>query len=122
MAIKLQRLQNIRSRFGWTKSHAQYTHLCGEFVKSCRDADGNFDSAAYDRIMDLVFKYGQTKESYGFWDGCVTGYLNQIEMAADEFEREEYAAEAAASAQAELLDPDKPDHPHDRRCDGAGTG
>jgi len=84
-----------------------------------------YDSDLFSTVMDLIWDYGEVKREYGFWDGAISAHVGWVKHKLEETEAkqaEEYAKAAADAGQMDLLDPDKPDHPHDIRCDGHGSG
>jgi len=121
----LERLQHQRDRFCTMANFKTYSDL----VKAVSDLSTRYffaneigDTDGFEKVCDLIAEYGAQRERHGFWDGAICYDIELIWKYLEKAEAAEYEADQAAAAQLDMLDPDKPDHPHDARCDGHGTG
>lgn len=127
MASKLlERLQDQRARYSLQSQLVLFGQVLNAISKL---ATGEYDAGEFQKCCDLITDYAKHCQKYGFWDGAIQGHLKWLEHELDKAEAEQYADDAAAAAQQELLDPDQPDHPHDSRIEylqeckpGHGTG
>lgn len=123
-ARNLKRLQHQRDRFCTMANFKTYSDLVKAVSDLARETKGVMQgvSNGYTKVCDLIAEYGAQRERHGFWDGAISYDIELIWKYLEKAEAAEYEADQAAAAQLDMLDPDKPDHPHDARCDGHGTG
>lgn len=117
--MNLERLQHQRDRFCAMANSKIYSDL----VKAVADlAQDTGVTDGYIKVCYLIAEYADQREKHGFWDGAISHDIGLIWDYLEKAEAAEYEADQAAAAQLDMLDPDVPDHPHDVRCDGHGTG
>lgn len=120
MSELLKRLQAQRDLHKMSLTTEKYGEICDLAAKAMLSK--NWDSKLFNDLLTKVYEYGMHRKEYGYWDGAINAQIGFIEYSLDRVEAEQYAKAEADANQLDLLNPDKPDHPHDARCDGHGSG